>query len=182
MTRPIDPGPSPQSRDRIVNLLGSQFAGDQITEAELEARLDRVYRATTEPELQAILADLSSPGVTLPEQRNAGRRIDALFSGQERRMVGPMPLELWLRARLGYVELDLTDATFAPGITTIDAHAFLGYVEIRFPANVRVESHGEALFGFFSLKGAPAPVPDDAERVVRIIGRATFGFVEGKIG
>jgi predicted membrane protein len=97
-------------------------------------------------------------------------------------MAGVVPPDLRLRARLGYVELDLTDATFAPGVTTIDVRAFLGYVQIRFPPGVHVESHGRALFGFFSLKGAPASAPDDTTRVVRIVGRATFGFAEGYTG
>jgi hypothetical protein len=35
-----------------------------------------------------------------------------------------------LRARLGYVELDLTQATFEPGVTTIDVSALMGYGQI----------------------------------------------------
>jgi Domain of unknown function (DUF1707) len=184
MTRPVDNDPGAPARDRIVNLLATQFANDQITEAELEARLARVYQAATEPELHAILADLPpvpAPTDTAAVDRETGRRIDALFSGQERRLAGLVPSDLRLRARLGYVELDLTDATFAAGVTTIEARSFLGYVEICFPAGVRVESHGGALFGFFSHKGTSAPMTNDAAPVVRIVGRATFGFVESRI-
>ena len=54
--------------------------------------------------------------------------------------------------------------------------AFMGYVEIRLPVGVRVENRGRALFGFFSLKGRGAP--DHAPAVLRISGRATFGYAE----
>jgi predicted membrane protein len=73
------------------------------------------------------------------------------------------------------VELDLTEATFEPGVTTIDVRAFMGYVQIRFPAGVRVESAGRALFGYFAIKGG---APGNAPSVVRITGRAALGFAE----
>ena len=85
-----------------------------------------------------------------------------------------MPRELTLKSRLGYVELDLRDATFAPGVTTIDVRSFMGYVEIRLPVGVRVESHGRALFGYFAVKG----LDEDSESIVRITGRAVFGYAE----
>jgi hypothetical protein len=58
----------------------------------------------------------------------------------------------------------------------------MGYVQIHFPAGVRVESTGRALLGFFSLRRAGPLGPGgsaDARSVVRIIGRATLGFAEG---
>jgi len=100
--------------------------------------------------------------------------IRAILSGQERKLAGLVPRELKLKSRMGYVELDLRDATFAPGITTIDVRSFMGYVEIRLPAGLRVENHGQALFGYFAVKG----LDEDAERVVRITGRAVFGYAE----
>ena len=101
----------------------------------------------------------------------------ATFSGQERKLAGVVPRNLKLRVRLGYVELDLTQATFGPGVTTIDVGAFMGYVQIRFPAGVRVETSGRALFGYFAIKGAVS----DAPAIVKITGRARFGFVEAML-
>ena len=82
----------------------------------------------------------------------------------------PLPL----RARLGYVELDLTGARFEAGLTTIDVRTFMGYVQLLLPAGVRVESSGRAILGFFALKGTGA---GDGP-VVRITGRAALGFAE----
>jgi hypothetical protein len=114
-------------------------------------------------------------------ESSAGRRVAALCSGVERHVTGVVPRSLEVRARLGYIELDLRRATFEPGLTTIDVGALMGYVAIRLPARIRVESHGRALFGFFSLKGAPAPGAEDTTSIVRITGRATFGFAECSI-
>jgi DUF1707 SHOCT-like domain len=191
MTAPNDsglpaPGPlptppvPPAERERVVDVLTQHYANDRVTETDLEDRLDRVYRAQTAAELAAVIADLPAfgaapapPAVAAPVQR-----VGALLSGQERRVTGLVPAELALRARLGYVELDLTRATFTPGVTHIDVRAFMGYVQIRFPAGIRVESDGHAFAGFFSLKGADREAPGGAASVVRVTGRATFGFAE----
>ncbi len=179
----------PAARERVVEILTRHFANDDLAEAELEARLQRVYTATTSRELEAIIADLPTPLATETRPAGAGQgagsEITALFSGQERKLVAVVPRELKLRARLGYVELDLTQATFEPGLTTIDVRAFMGYVQIWFPARVRVESEGDALFGFFSLKSAGASGARDAAdapSLVRVTGRAVLGFAEGFIG
>jgi uncharacterized protein DUF1707/cell wall-active antibiotic response 4TMS protein YvqF len=156
----------PVARERAIAALTHHFANDELTETEFEARLQSVYAATTTQEIEAITADLS--------MQREGADIAAFLSGQERKLTGVMPRELKVRARLGYVELDLTKATFKPGVTTIDVGAFMGYVHIRVPAGVRVDSAGRALFGFFSVKGKTA----DSACVVRIVGRATFGFAE----
>ncbi len=175
--------PAPDARERVVATLTRLFADDRITDADLEARLARVYRATSWAELQAILADLpeasaggepSVPAPVTPERE----RVDALLSGVERRVTGAVPRELRVRSRLGYVELDLTGATFEPGVTTIEVRALLGYVQMRFPAAVRVECHGRAVAGFFSLKGTGAPDSDASAPVVRVVGRVAFGFAE----
>ena len=163
-------------------ILTRHFAGDLLSEAELESRLQRVYAATTDGELAAIVGDLPQ----LPAEEASAVpaavpvRINALCSGQESKLAGEVPRAVMLRARLGYVELDLTRATFAPGLTTIDVRAFMGYVQIRFPAGVRVESEGHAVFGFFALKGGGSSgSPDEPARcVVRVTGRAVFGFAE----
>lgn len=171
----------PAAQERVVAILTRHFSNDLLTEAELEARLQRVYAATSNSELEAVISDLpavpAAPASSVPAA--ADSTIKALFSGQERKIVSLVPREVRIRARLGYVELDLTRARFAPGVTTIDVRAFMGYVQIRFPPGVRVESEGHAVFGYFALKGGVPPDADAAARaVVRVKGRALFGFAE----
>ena len=158
----------PAARDRVIEVLTRYFANDQLTEAQLDARFQAVYEAKSLRELEAIIADLPALG------DRESTDIRATFSGQEPRLAGVVPRLLTLRARLGYIELDLTQARFEPGVTTIDVGVFSGYVQIRFPAGVRVESSGRAFLGYFAIKGSVS----DAPAIVRIVGRANLGFVE----
>lgn len=171
------------ARERAVELLTHGYAEDRLTEAELEARLDGVYRATTRAELDALVAGLSPPAVaagpvshpaiadTVPSRGS----IRAVFSGREQSLI-QVPRRLRVRARFGYVELDLTRATFSPGVTELNVRAFMGYVQIRLPAGVRVESTGRGLFGYFAARGSGSG--DENSPVVRIRGKAVFGFAE----
>jgi hypothetical protein len=114
--------------------------------------------------------------MTLP-----GPHISKLLSGHETKLTGVVPSGLRVRVQLGYIEVDLTEATFEPGITEIEVHAFMGYVQIRFPPGVLVENHGHALFGFFSFKnkdGRPEEVTTGVESIVRVTGQVSFGFAE----
>src|SRR6188472_1674325 len=135
-------------RERVIDALTRHFAADNLTEAQLDARLEAVQAATTRRELDVIIADLPSLGLA-----GEAANVLATLSGQER---------------------NLTEASFEPGVTTIDVRSFAGYVEIRVPAGARVETSGRAFLGYFALKGAAG----DAPVVVRVTGRASLGYVE----
>lgn len=160
------------ARERVIEVLTRHFAAEDLTEAQLDTRLEAVHAATTRRELDAIIADLPA----LPGGDDT-TDVVATLSGQERKVAGVMPRQLRVRARLGYVELDLTQARFEPGVTTIDVRSFAGYVQIRFPAGVRVEASGRAFLGYFALTGETG----DAPAVVRLTGRASLGFVEASL-
>jgi hypothetical protein len=170
---PLTPSPDalpPAAREHVIERLTQHFANDELTESQLEARLQGVYAARTTGDLDAIVEGL--PALAVGPRGDT--RISATLSGQERKLAGVVPRELQLKSRMGYVELDLRDATFAPGITTIDVRSFMGYVEIRLPEGVRVDNHGSALFGYFAVKG----LDEESDSVVRITGRAVFGYAE----
>ncbi len=171
--------PAPDARDRVAETLTRLFADDRIGAEELEARLARVYRAATGAELEAIVADLpQAPAETPGAAPVPAQRVEALLSGVERRVTGAVPREMRVRSRLGYVELDLTGATFENGVSVIDVRALMGYVQIRFPAHVRVECQGRAIAGFFSLHGTPTAPASATQPVVHVTGRAIMGFAE----
>ncbi len=98
-----------------------------------------------------------------------------MLSGREQSLI-QVPRRLRVRARVGYVELDLTRAEFAPGVTEINVRAFLGYVEIRLPAGVRVESTGHGVLGYFAVHGAGSG--GAGSPIVRIRGKAVLGYAE----
>ncbi len=171
----------PDARERVAERLSRLFADDLISQADLETRLERVYHAASGAELEAILADLPSPadqGTAVVPADAAAPRVAALLSGVERQWSGVVPRRLEVRGRLGYVELDLSGSTFEPGVTVIDVRAFMGYVQLRLPAGVRVECRGRAIAGFFAVKGASRTAAASPS-VVQIVGRALFGFAEG---
>lgn len=169
------PEPLPSAaRERVVERLTRLYAQDALSDSVFEAQLQQVYAATSLAELDAIVAALP------PEHEAQDTRLRAFLSGAERKLVTTVPRELKIRAHLAYVELDLTDATFQPGVTTIDVGAFMGYVQIRFPPGVRVENAGRAVVGYFSSKGPAAPEGAGVP-VIRIVGWAWFGFAEGVV-
>src|SRR5262245_50761154 len=176
---------STDERHRVAEVLTRHFANNELTEQELETRLHRVYTATSRQDLDLLLADLPVPAID-SEADDGGRisssDISEILSGHETKLTGVVPSKLRLRVQLGYIELDLTGATFEPGVTTIEVDAFMGYVQVRFPPGIQAESRGHALFGFFSFKGTDAPPAGDvnARALVRVTGRVTFGFAEGR--
>lgn len=185
MSEPRTPGErlparavDPAAVERVVDALTRHYADDRITAEELEARLERAYRATTDAQLEVLVADLPASVPVVPAAGASPRRVTALLSAQEQRVTGVVPRQLELRARMGYVEMDLTRATFEPGVTEIDVRAVMGYVQIRLPAGVHVECLGRAVMGFFALKGGAEAGGADAPAVVRITGRAMMGFAE----
>ncbi len=168
------PAPSPAAREKAVDLLARHYAADRLSESELQARLDRVFRAGTDAELQAVLAELPVE----PAPAAAPKQIRAVLSGQEQKLTGVVPRRLELKARFGYVELDLTRALLQEGVTEIDVHVLAGYAEIRLPPGVDVESEGQAILGYVAVKG-PAPDPSPAPQPsVRVTGRVVAGYTE----
>jgi len=171
-----EPAPTPAQRQRAVDLLTRHYAADRLTDAELQARLDHVYQARSVAELNTMLAALADEPGAPPEV--APVRIRALLSGQEQKLSGVLPRRLELKARFGYVELNLRGATFQEGVTEIDVRVLGGYAEIHLPSGVRVESIGQPLMGYIAIKGSGSPADEASSRLVRITGRVICGYTE----
>lgn len=148
---------------------------------ELERRLELVYQAKSPAELMAITADLPA-ATTLPAAHfGRGEQVQTIRTtlGSITRS-GPMVLPAYLevRALLGNIELDLTDATFGP-VTEIAVRSVLGNVEIVLPPGVRVENDGTGVLGSFESRVAPASMPMvGTSPVVRLTGRCVLANVE----
>lgn len=160
-----------------MDLLQLRFADDCLSLDEYERRVAAAYQARTLNELDALVTDLdrSTSLSATPEYA----RIVTVLSNNERNGAMPVPHRLDIVCMLGNVELDISGATFAPGLTEIDISATLGNVELTVPLGVRVESSGNAFLGNFDCK-----VPNiigyagETERVIRITGRAVLSSVE----
>lgn len=173
------PSASPpySARERVVERLQASFADDSLSLDEFERRVAAAYQVKSDGELDALVADLAqtSSATAVP----AYGRIVTILSNNERNGAMPIPRRLEIVSIMGNVELDISGATFAPGLTEIEISAVFGNVELTVPLGMRVESAGDAFVGNFDCK-----VPNvydsagDAERVLRITGHAVFSSVE----
>jgi DUF4097 and DUF4098 domain-containing protein YvlB len=93
-----------------------------------------------------------------------------------------VPRVLDVRTVLGNVELDLTHASFAAGVTEISLHAFMGNIEIQLPPSVGVEDHVSAVLGSFEYRRHPRASSwaesSKVASVVRFTGRVTMSSAE----
>jgi hypothetical protein len=169
--------PLSEARERVVTLLSYHFAADALTMEEFERRVSSVYGATGSAALDNLVADLPIATNTAP----AEGKLSAILSHTARHGTMVVPRHLKLVVFMGNVELDLRDATFAPGVSEIEVSATLGNVEITMPPGVRVECIGSAFLGSFESRlrttqssGAAAA----SDTIVRVLGRAILSSVD----
>src|SRR4051794_28233707 len=129
------PPVSPAARERVIALLSERYAQDYLSLDEFERRAAAAYAARTPADLAALTADLGDAGVPAARPSLPAMNVGVVLGSIVRDMHA-VPRVLDVRTVLGNVELDLTHATFAPGVTEIALHAFMGNIEIQLPAHV----------------------------------------------
>ncbi len=177
----LAPPVSPAARERVVALLTERYAQDDLTLEEFERRATAAYAARTPDELAALTADLAD--AKLPAGRSSLPSMNVgVVLGSIVRDMHAVPRVLDVRTVLGNVELDLTHATFAPGVTEISLHAFMGNIEIQLPPHVGVEDHVSAVLGSFEYRRHPRAASwvesHHVTSVVRFTGRVTMSSAE----
>jgi len=185
---PVDPraptlaqSVSPAARERVIALLTERYAQDHLTLDEFERRATAAYAAQTPDDLAALTADL--PAGDVPTMRASLPAMNVgVILGSIVRDMHAVPRVLDVRTVLGNVELDLTHATFAAGVTEITLHAFMGNIEIHLPWNVGVEDHVSAVLGSFEYRRHPRAASwaesSKIASVVRFTGRVTMSSAE----
>lgn len=184
---PLDPRFVPvivtdMEREQYVRRLGDHYALDHISLEEYEFRVQAALRASQGYELAATVSDLPS----LPNEgvvrvasddtdRPRSRSLLAFMAGVVRKGRWRLPKRLNVVAVMGGAELDLRDADFSRGETTIWVLAVMGGVGVVVPPGVRLESDGVAIMGAFTDQdGLPAVARDDAP-LIRVRGLAIMG-------
>lgn len=179
-------------RERVIQALTEAFANDVISVAELEDRLEKVYRATSAAEAEALVAGLrqtpaasagrdlvaasSGPAILLEREP---ARISSIFSSQSRRGIWTVPRELEIFAVFSDTTIDLTQATLPPDIVELHVSVTFASLRIVIPAGLRVVNRISAFAA--SVESEPAldlapMVPGSP--VIRLTGHATFSSVE----
>lgn len=179
-------------RERVIQALTDAFANDLISVAELEDRLEKVYRASTAAEAEALvvgLRPLAGAQVAQAQQRNVERaevvgptraeRFLSIFSSQSRRGVWTVPRALDVVALFSDTTLDLTHASLPADIVDLDVSVIFANMRIVVPAGLRVVNR----VGAFAANVESEPALDLAPMkpgapVIRITGNAVFGNLE----
>lgn len=186
--QPVDPHAptllppvSPAARERVIAILTERYAQDHLTLDEFERRAAAAYAARTPTELATLTADLGGAAPSAVRPSLPAMNVGVVLGSIVRDMYA-VPRQLEVRTVLGNIELDLTHASFAPGVTEIDLHAFMGNIEIQLPAHVGVEDHVSAVLGSFEYRRHPRAASwADSSRVtsvVRFTGRVTMSSAE----
>jgi len=196
LPRPVVPGLAAEREATIARLQDAAAVSDDdaFDLDMLEERLELAMKARTLDELRVLTRDL--PAVTIappnaavpavigpphadlrPGETRPG--ISAIFSSVARRGRRLQPREMRIRAIFGSVVVDLREATFAAGVTTLDCRTVFGSIEVKVPPHVRVELGGSGVFGSFEELGdnSLAAASPDAP-VLQVLGRAVFASVE----
>jgi hypothetical protein len=151
---------SDDERSHVVDLLQRATGSGALDLPEFEQRVDRALAARTRAELNVLLLDL--PGLTHPDHRPApparpagappaARAVETVVDGavQLSTTLGSLvrkgrwdvPARLSVRATLGSVELDFTEAAVPPRVD-IALEVVAGSVAMRFPPGAHVTTDG----------------------------------------
>jgi hypothetical protein len=175
------PPVSPAARERVIALLTERYAQDHLTLDEFERRAAAAYAARSPDELAALTADVPHGEVPATRASLPAGNVGVVLGSIVRDMHA-VPRALDVRTVLGNVELDLTRASFAAGVTEISLHAFMGNIEIQLPPHVGVEDHVSAVLGSFEYRRHPRASSwaesSKITSVVRFTGRVTMSSAE----
>ena len=177
----LAPPVSPAARERVIAQLTEGYAQDHLSLDEFERRAAAAYAARTSDDLAALTVDLADSGVPAARASLPSMNVGVVLGSIVREMHA-VPRALEVRTVLGNVELDLTHASFAPGVTEISLHAFMGNIEIQLPPHVGVEDHVSAVLGSFEYRRHPRATSwaesHHVTSVVRFTGRVTMSSAE----
>ena len=206
-TASFDPGKlraSDADREGVARKLQTAMAEGRLTVAELQERLDTVYKAKTLSELESVTWDLPGHTDLVPKLPTTPQRVDmtkqvagssaaldrvvgdtptstvaiGIMSGATRNGQWVVPTQFTALAMMGGVDLDLTQALFAAREVTITAVALMGGVDIVVPDDITVIVNGAGIMGAFEDNAHVQGVPGGP--VVRINGVAIMGGVDVK--
>jgi hypothetical protein len=173
-------------RAAAVTRLSDAYASDYLSEVEFERRVALVYQAAVADDLTALMRDLPQGDTPIGRADHGppalpARRISALLSSIDRSGADVMPPLLEIEATLASIELDLTQATFLPGVTEIRINARLASIEIDLPGDVQIILETAPTLSsveYDDLRPANAPPTLRNAPIVRITGTALLSSVE----
>jgi hypothetical protein len=177
---------SDAERERTSELLRQASVEGRLTLDEFSQRVELALAARTRDELQAVTRDLPAvapsraPQPGQPGQgaivRRPIRASVSIMSGSDRKGFWRVDEKTLAIAVMGSCKLDLRGAAISAPVTTINAYAVMGAVDVVVPFGVEVELDGISIVGGREAKLTGPPPPPGAP-VVRINAFALMGAV-----
>ncbi|MEU6663577.1 DUF1707 domain-containing protein [Streptomyces sp. NPDC046821] len=184
---------SDADRDRVADILREALAEGRLTADEHAERVDGVYRAKTQAELEPLVRDL--PGAHRPRPAQAptpapnrptsgaippvaDENVVAVLSAAARKGRWRVGRRTHAYAVFGNIEIDLSEAVFEYQQVVIRAVSVFGSVEIRVPENISLRGGGGAVLGNFEVDTLDADDPNAP--VVYVDGISVLGNIDAK--
>ncbi|MFI5227544.1 MAG: DUF1707 domain-containing protein, partial [Gemmatimonadales bacterium] len=204
MTGPPPQPPIPSlsnARERKIDELSRHFANDDLTLEDLEGRIERVYKAASVAELDAITADLApAPApAAAPAPRSRRDRLVAAsaapssielgYEVERSRMLSIMsstrrvgrwvaPRELDVLAVMSDTKIDLTNAVLPiGGVVDIRVSAVMASMQLFVPAGMRVVNQLHSVMSDVRSDADEVGIPGTASSmpVIRLRGIVFMG-------
>ena len=174
---------SDAEREGTCEVLRQASVDGRLTLDEFSTRVERALAARTRADLQAITVDLPALVPGAPPVRASAPRIRppirwsvAIMAGTTRRGFWRVDEESNAFALMGSCKIDLRGAVISAPVTTINATAIMGGVDVIVPYGVEVELEGIAVMGGKDLK-LTGPPPVAGAPVIRVNAFALMGGI-----
>lgn len=189
-----------RAREVKISELSTFFANDDLSIEDLERRIERVYKASSVAELDAITADLASAPTALGGDAHAGvaragrsaslpasydegsSRLLSLMSSTRRVGRWAVPPRLDVVAVMSDTKIDMRQATLSAGVTTVELRSLMASVRIVVPPHVRVVNEIHAVMASVVVRVDDGLARDEAAMrgapIVRLTGYALMADVK----
>jgi len=174
---------SDAERERTSEVLRQASVEGRLTLDEFSERVEQALAARTRDDLQAVTRDLpviaptrSAQPVRAMVARPPVRSSVSIMSAVERKGFWRVDEETLAVAVMGSCTLDLRGAAISAPVTTINAHSWMGSVDVIVPFGIEVELEGIAIMGSKEAK-LTGPPPAPGAPVVRVNAFVVMGSV-----
>jgi uncharacterized protein DUF1707/cell wall-active antibiotic response 4TMS protein YvqF len=187
-----------RAREQKINELSQHFANDDLSLDELEQRIERVYKAASVSELDAITSDLQAPQLPATGRQGSAplsgapvlhsssnlhapsSRLLAVMSESKRTGRWLVPPRLDVVSLMADTKIDLTQAVMPPGGAEFHVRSVWAACKIIVPPEMRVINEMHAIMASVTSK-ADEMDPEGATRrgpTLRLTGTALMAEVK----
>ena len=184
-----------RAREQKISELSQLFANDDLSLDELERRIERVYKAASVSELDAITSDLRAPVPATAPRADAssiapvyaasnlptrGTRILAIMSESKRTGRWLVPPRVEVVSFMADTKIDLTSAVLPPGGAEFHVRSIWAACKIIVPPGMRVINEMHAIMASVESKAEEMDPEGTIHRgpTLRLTGTALMAEVK----